>query len=460
MSGLIDLDELILKCRDEKARVYIAEAVGCYRAGSYRSSIVASWIAVVFDILGKFNELELAGDKNAAAHLKKFEEIRAGGEGRLVDALAFEREILSLAEREFELLTPIEKEELARLQADRNKCAHPSMQSQIEPYQPTAETARAHLRNAVDIMLGREPVQGKAALSRLFDEVKSEYFPDTIDEALTHFRRGPLTRAKDSLIRNFMVGITKAYFFENKPSLERRRMRAAIGAVIEMHRDRAEKVVADDLVELIRPMPDDQLWMIIAFSCKLPAVWRALGPAIQGKVKAYVANAQDKDPMLRPAAGAALDMPDLRDEAVKRIGKMSASDFAAVVADHPEEIFCDRAVKTFQNVNGFRWAEEYCRTVILPLAKSMTPIHITAVTEAVKANGQIHAAGGTQEILCEFFDRVADRIDGNKKDWQGMLTHLLELDSRGALGVSHKYADLQLKMEKAGAWPAHAGEAQ
>jgi hypothetical protein len=31
MSGLIDLEELVLKCRDEKARVYIAEAVGCYK---------------------------------------------------------------------------------------------------------------------------------------------------------------------------------------------------------------------------------------------------------------------------------------------------------------------------------------------------------------------------------------------------------------------------------------------
>jgi hypothetical protein len=384
MSGLVDLDELVLKCRDEKARIYIGEAVGSYRAGAYRSSIVASWIAVVFDILSKLNELELAGDKNAAAHLTKFEEIRAGGDARLVEALAFERNILSLAENELELLTPIEKEELTRLQADRNKCAHPSMQSQIEPYQPTAETARAHLRNAVEIMLGRAPVQGKAALARLFDEIKSDYFPNTIDQALAHFLRGPLARAKDSLIRNFMIGITKAYFFESKPSSERRRMRAAIGAVIEMHRDRAEKFIAADLVELIRPMPDDKLWMIIAFTCKLPAVWSALGPAIRGKVRAYVANAPDKDPMLRPAAGAALDMPDLSEDALKRINRMPDSEFAMIVADHPKDIFCDRAVKTYQKVGGFRWAEECCRTLILPLATSMTPAHIAAVTEAIK----------------------------------------------------------------------------
>ena len=62
---LADLDELILRCRDERARSYIAEAVGCYRATAYRSAIVATWAAVCYDILDKLRELALAGDKGA-----------------------------------------------------------------------------------------------------------------------------------------------------------------------------------------------------------------------------------------------------------------------------------------------------------------------------------------------------------------------------------------------------------
>jgi len=60
--GLIDLDELVLRCRDEHARSYIAEAVACYKAGAFRASIVATWIAVVLDILHKLRELELTGN--------------------------------------------------------------------------------------------------------------------------------------------------------------------------------------------------------------------------------------------------------------------------------------------------------------------------------------------------------------------------------------------------------------
>ena len=35
--GLGDLDELVLTCRTEEARSYIAEAVACYKAGGFRA---------------------------------------------------------------------------------------------------------------------------------------------------------------------------------------------------------------------------------------------------------------------------------------------------------------------------------------------------------------------------------------------------------------------------------------
>ncbi len=63
--SLGDLDELILTCRNEEGRGYIAEAVACYKAGAYRACIVSTWIAVVFDLLSKIRELALSGDAEA-----------------------------------------------------------------------------------------------------------------------------------------------------------------------------------------------------------------------------------------------------------------------------------------------------------------------------------------------------------------------------------------------------------
>jgi hypothetical protein len=60
---LSDLDELILSCEDPRSRQYIEEAVRCYKAGAYRSSVVACWIAVAFDLVDKIKELAAGGDR-------------------------------------------------------------------------------------------------------------------------------------------------------------------------------------------------------------------------------------------------------------------------------------------------------------------------------------------------------------------------------------------------------------
>jgi hypothetical protein len=63
--NLVDLDELILKCRNDSSKEFIRESVVSYRAGAYRSSIVSCWVAVCYDLIEKLRELALAGDKQA-----------------------------------------------------------------------------------------------------------------------------------------------------------------------------------------------------------------------------------------------------------------------------------------------------------------------------------------------------------------------------------------------------------
>lgn len=79
-SPLSDLDELVLKCRDQKAKDYIKEAVSCYKAGAFRSAIVSTWIAVSFDVLDKLRELSLAGDQEAEKQIEAFDRARRIGD--------------------------------------------------------------------------------------------------------------------------------------------------------------------------------------------------------------------------------------------------------------------------------------------------------------------------------------------------------------------------------------------
>lgn len=145
--GFRDLDELIVACRNDQARMFIQEAVQCYRAGAYRQTIVATWIAVFYDIIFKLQELELSGDDNASQKIAEYERIRR--ENNIRGALNFEQNILDTAQKDFELISDVEHSDLTRLREDRNRCAHPVLNAFDEVYQPSAELARTHLRNAI-----------------------------------------------------------------------------------------------------------------------------------------------------------------------------------------------------------------------------------------------------------------------------------------------------------------------
>lgn len=73
--ALTDLDALLLQCRSKRSRSYLAEAVSCYKAGAYRAGIVMTWLAVVFDLMAKLEELALGGDANAQKYVDRLAEI-------------------------------------------------------------------------------------------------------------------------------------------------------------------------------------------------------------------------------------------------------------------------------------------------------------------------------------------------------------------------------------------------
>ena len=312
-SRLEDLDELTLRCRDAKARAYISEAVACYRAGAFRSSIVACWIAVCFDIIEKLRELALAGDPAAAEQVAHIENFRRNAD--MTQALQFERGLLTLILEKFQLISHIEYEDLTRLQGDRNRCAHPSMSVDDIAYAPPAELARLHIHSAVTHLLQHPPAQGKYALDRLLQEVDSEYFPTNGAQACLALTAGPLKRARESLVRSFSVVLTKEFFREMPYSKRRQRIAAALEAVAGMHHDTLEKVWRDRLSEMFKGVANEKLMDTIYFLRDVKNTWGHLDDAVVQRLQHFVtalpANCLDE-------LHVALGCPGLNESATKR----------------------------------------------------------------------------------------------------------------------------------------------
>jgi len=382
---LLDLDELVLRCKSDQARTYIAEAVACYRAGAFRACIVVTWVAVVFDIIYKLDELTLAGDKNAEKRRIDFDDFRKKAD--ITNSLKFERQVLAMAKDEFELISPLEYEDLQRLLADRNRCAHPSMNGHDEIYRPTAELARYHLRNTVTHLLQHQPVQGKAALDRLEREVNSVYFPTVSDDALQYFQHGPLARPREALVRNFVVILLKALLRQNLDDPTRKRQAAALNAVRRMHPNTTEITLHKKLSDTIRTTSDDLFENVIAFLTLVPDTLQFFTSDLRHKVETYI----DKlDIKTSPSIFMwFLDYPPLRDRAEQRIERLNEDDISSLVNISARKEVKAQALKLYGNSESFRQANDLGKQIIQPLIRFFEVEDIDKLIAIVASNEQV-----------------------------------------------------------------------
>jgi hypothetical protein len=434
--GLIDLEELMLACRTPRAEAYIREAVNCYKAGAYRSCIVATWVAVAYDIIDKMRDLALQEDGEAKQQVKEFDDIIEKGDIRR--SLIFEDELLDLAKDDFDLLSPIEYEDLKRIRADRHRCAHPSSLPGDEVYQPSPETARAHMRNAVEHLLSREPLQGKAAQNRVMRDISSEYFPTDQEKAVVRLKGGPLANARESLLRSVVDLVLKeALLFldrynESKEILIRGVVLKALQEVAPVHPVR--DIVVEKTVKVLSRVEDKEIGRLIFLCGGLDYLWESLGDKQQRVIdylnRIDVEPSADDDTVWRPLKNVhpdllfALKVDGLRDLALERIQKASPEVLSEVVEKLPEgkEVsrlsdLTDQVVKHYVESDSYFATREWGRLVIR-LIDRFSVEDMKLLLSALWSNDQVYGAilgeESNREILersVTMCDELADELD-------------------------------------------------
>lgn len=382
-SPLIDLDELILKCRDDRAKAYIAEAVASYRSGALRSAIVGTWIAVCFDVIEKLRELALSGDKEAERHAEELEKTRKSGD--IAKALKFERGLLELARDKFELISHIEFIDLKRLQEDRNRCAHPSLISEDQVFSPSAELARVHLYSAVSHLLQHPPVQGKYALDRLVKEIDSEYFPHNKDKAKVSLASGSLRKPRESLVRNFVVVLIKKLLKEDVDWKRKRRVAAAINATAELHPQGHGTVFNEKLSPLLRSLEDAELKRVIAFFQLIPDTWQYVESDVRQRIENFVSSLPGE---LFHDVDFLLSFAPLHKQALSRISVATRAELKGTpFFILPPEV-ADRFITIFLDSRNFDQANEWAKHLAIH-ASDLNEDQIRRIVTSAATNHQV-----------------------------------------------------------------------
>ena len=382
-SHLLDLDELVLLCRDEKARAYINEAVSCYRAGAFRASIVVTWVAVCYDIIDKLREIALSGDKDAAITVKAIEEARNRND--IASLLKFEKDILDLTTLKFELLSSSERIDLARLQDDRNRCAHPSMISEEQSFNPPGELARLHIRNTVTHLLQHQPVQGKYALERVLREVEFDYFPTTQKEATIALSSGPLKRARKSLIRSFCTVIFKELISGDVEYKRRSRLNAAIKAVMQIHHEDVLSIMKEQLPKIVSDINDDHLRKVATLVADIPECTEALTDNVRARIIMYIENIPTAD---FDSLESYYYCAHLKKHVERRMSTATRKDFEDALFFTMPSVLCDRLIQLYLKAPNFAEAN-WAAATIMSNMRDLSLEQKSRILENIKSNVQL-----------------------------------------------------------------------
>ena len=272
-SGFIDLDMLMTRIREPRSKTYFLDAVKAYKVGALRAALSSAWVALVYDLISKYRELDAMGDAAATAFLQTWDTAIVNNDVKRL--LELEATIIADATENTQVLSRISKMHLERLREDRHLCAHPAFSTDADLFEPSPELVRLHLVNAIDLVLSQEPLQGKAIFEQFDVDVQSAGFPTAIQKIQDYVEQRYLARIRTQNVRNFGIVLAKSLIKGTPPQWEsfREKVIASLIAV----RDRAPVAwpdIRDAIPRLVNTIEPPNRLRAIAFIGAFPDFWQ------------------------------------------------------------------------------------------------------------------------------------------------------------------------------------------
>ncbi len=386
--------------------------------GSFRACILTTWISVVFDYIGKLRQLAMSGDSNADQQIKSLAQLLKTN--NVTELLKFERGMLEKAKDDFEFITSIEYEDLKRLAEDRDRCAHPAMRSVDEPYYPTAETARYHLRNAVNYMLQRPPAHGKVFVDKLIDQVESNYFPEDVKKAVAYFQNTPLVRPRTALLRNFVIVLLKRMVAVTSDDIFLLlRYISALKATLELHRVDVATTLSQNASQILSRVLESDYWKLIRVLYHMPELWGYVRDDLKLKLGEYVKALPDSDKPYILKIVFKFDLFAVSAETLLfRLTEEDISDLLDDCLTYKEvshENILERAVELYVDSESFAAANHRAQRWLIPFLRDLKERHIVRFLEAAKQNDQILNSFELETVLkalCEISEEYTRLVSG------------------------------------------------
>jgi hypothetical protein len=421
------VEDLLNEVHDRESRRYLAEAIGSYQAGAFRAAIVATWVAVAFDLIGKIRELDEADDPAAGDFMRGLERAIENQSQNPDLLLDIERNLIKVAHESFEFIEQRERLQLERLRQDRHVCAHPAFVRPDEVFVPAPELVRAHLATAVDAVLSKGPTPGKRAIERFKNEISQTAFPERLDDLASYLRDRYFEPGKRVLRRGLAELIVKGCLGADGADsrIVRRCMLAAHAleliepgllsdalAAVVTKREQGSGLVDADLMCFISNLGDMQL------------AWGALPDSSHARVHELLKSSPVEQLIEHHifAQGLAEEAGSIIET---RLADLNREQLAEVIGQTVDIRFAVLAISEFRESPEYTEAGQNMESLVLPLAPVMTADQVREVLDAVRGNQQIRMAVEMPELFVQFFDRTEPRFAECYQDWYELTDWLI-----------------------------------
>jgi hypothetical protein len=401
--ALADLDAELLRIRDLRSRVYFGDALKCYRAGAFRAAISSTWVAVAYDLIRKYRELDGFGDAEAHAFLQQWDAaVAANNVAKLLD---LERSLLDHAHQKMAIIDVMGLRTLRRLYEDRHLSAHPAFATKDDLYEASDELVRAHMAAAVELVLAQRPVQGKGLFDAFSTDIQSPGFPSAPQVIVDYVERKYLANMRTSVLRNFGVVVAKSLIQNVPPEWEPYQSKLAAALLCLKLRRSGE--CGDIETELVKLINDDQPGNRLR-SIAVLASFPELTARLEETALTALHHTVTHDPSLLavPQAFAAVEIAEFREVLIKRFAGLSDDTAAQVLsAAAPPSLWSD-ALSRYAASGSFRTAEAQFDQFISPFRPIIGETQLDELFEAVRDNGQIWDAARTSTQLADLLRAI------------------------------------------------------
>lgn len=402
---MLSFEEMVVKCIDDQAKRHIREAVSCYEAGAYRSAIVAANVSVCFDLIAKLRSLAAEGDgeaKNLVVKLDHLQEqLRQGNQAAVKGLLDFERSLLETFRDKFDFFGNQEFEELDRLRADRNRCAHPTFFHDAQPYAPAAELARQHIRSAVEYVLSQQPRQGKAAISSLQNMITSQYFPDQLDEAVVRMRGSELGNAREPLVKACVDDLAFGWPDKAHVYFDHDNAMLALQAIVELHRVIAIPRLQVAVEKLAKTGEDDAVRFAGAICARIPEAANGIDEATKVVLRTWLTRYDGEDKA--QAIERALQLDWWQEAATEALNTVTPEQLSQV--DRPSAAALTRAAQLYGQAENWGQANRLATQVAHPFAEQFSKEDITHILQRSQNGADLQGSHGFRQFVDLLFER-------------------------------------------------------